>query len=485
MGTLHFKMEGVEEVAALAEPGSWGTSLDIKSAFNHLRVDGEANPKREGVLGGDCRYLCFRYSGKYWAYRMMPFGPAHSPYFFKKLMDPVARFIRQKWGVHMIIYVDDILLLDRDPGRLTHVTLSVALFLNSLGFLLSLGKCEVTPKSQVEFLGWRWDLVRGEISMRGDTREGVLRELKRWDRKCMGGRREPVGTVARLLGKLVALRPQLRGISLYLGGLYTAQTVGVRRHGWRGIMRLHPGMRKEVAPLRRMVEENVPWGYRPRVPGAILTTDASERGWGAILRVGEESFFMFGRFGHGNPPLSSSNQREAYGFWKGLIEYEALLEKRGVKALVGELDNMVTVTCIQRARAKGGQLRTIREIFSWMGRTGIRIYPMHRPGVCNAEADALSRLEVAGDYWVKWDPVQRLLNEWGKEVTVDMFATKANRKLRRYVSPSEDGEALWKDAFARSWEGEIPFLHPPPGAISRCLIRLRVEGVQAAVVTPK
>jgi hypothetical protein len=40
----HFRMDGPEVVEVIALPGLWATSLDIKSAFNHMRVSQEFRP---------------------------------------------------------------------------------------------------------------------------------------------------------------------------------------------------------------------------------------------------------------------------------------------------------------------------------------------------------------------------------------------------------------------------------------------------------
>jgi hypothetical protein len=50
---IHFRMEGPETVQRLMRRGDWMTSIDLKSAFNHLTVHPSMRP-----------FLCFRYSGK-------------------------------------------------------------------------------------------------------------------------------------------------------------------------------------------------------------------------------------------------------------------------------------------------------------------------------------------------------------------------------------------------------------------------------------
>ena len=68
---IHFRMDGPEVVQVISLSGDWATSLDIKSAFNHMRVSPEFRP-----------FLCFEHRGKYYAYNSMPFGCRHSPRVF-------------------------------------------------------------------------------------------------------------------------------------------------------------------------------------------------------------------------------------------------------------------------------------------------------------------------------------------------------------------------------------------------------------------
>ena len=51
---VHFRMNGPDVVQLIAQCGDWATSLDIKSAFNHMRLSKEFRP-----------FLCFEHRGKY------------------------------------------------------------------------------------------------------------------------------------------------------------------------------------------------------------------------------------------------------------------------------------------------------------------------------------------------------------------------------------------------------------------------------------
>jgi hypothetical protein len=89
-----------------------------------------------------------------------------------------------------------------------------------------------------------------------------------------------------------------------------------------------------------------------------------------------------------------------------------------------------------------------------------------------------------GDYQVTWKPIQAILTEWKITPMIDLFATAENHKLRRYVSTLNDQKAAWIDAFARSWKGEVPYIHVAPGLLPVCLKRIKAERLQAVVLAP-
>ena len=115
---IHFRMEGPITVQRLMRPGDWATSIDLKSAFNHLLVSESMRP-----------YLCFRYAGRYYSYRAMPFGAKHSPRLFTEALGYAVKYIRANWEVRMVAYMDDLLFLHQDPTKLEIYTFQIAAYL--------------------------------------------------------------------------------------------------------------------------------------------------------------------------------------------------------------------------------------------------------------------------------------------------------------------------------------------------------------------
>ncbi|KAH7818521.1 uncharacterized protein MONOS_8407 [Monocercomonoides exilis] len=81
----HFKMDSQETVVELLEENDWMTTLDISSAYQHVKVDEQFSP-----------YLCFSIQNQCYAYEGMPFGAKDAPRAFTKTMRRAASYIKEK-----------------------------------------------------------------------------------------------------------------------------------------------------------------------------------------------------------------------------------------------------------------------------------------------------------------------------------------------------------------------------------------------------
>jgi hypothetical protein len=164
---IHFRMEGPETVQRTMQMGDWMTSIDLKSAFNHLKVSAEM-----------MRFLCFRYAGGSYAYRAMPFGSKHAPRLFTEALGYGIRFIRANWDVRIVQYMDDLLLMHQDRERLEIYTLQIAAFLQFLGWTLSIKKCSLGPSQVSTYLGWQWNSELLTLTMTREMRAAMLQTTR-------------------------------------------------------------------------------------------------------------------------------------------------------------------------------------------------------------------------------------------------------------------------------------------------------------------
>jgi ribonuclease HI len=222
-----------------------------------------------------------------------------------------------------------------------------------------------------------------------------------------------------------------------------------------------------------------------------MITDASQTGWGAIMEVKKSKYFYHGDFSISKRELTSSNQRETAAVMLGLRQSMSVLKENQVRVLGIESDNTTTVSNLARVRGAESMLWMVREIFKMLEAAQITLIPKYRPGVENTNADALSRLEAAGDYALDGKTFHNGLEQLKEKeekaeemVEIDMFATRWNTKLPRYVSPDPDPEAEELDAFSLNWQGRRVYAHPPIRMIARTLLRIELEKVETVMVVP-
>jgi hypothetical protein len=202
--------------------------------------------------------------------------------------------------------------------------------------------------------------------------------------------------------------------------------------------------------------------------------------------VDAEEYFMWETFDSPDAAPPSSNQRELLAVKRAIEHFLPTLQELGISTLTLESDNLTTVFNIAKVKAARGPSPIVRALFSLLTRHRLTLIPAYRPGVLNIKADALSRLELMGDYEVRWEPVQATLQTWGIHPSIDLFATRSNHKLPNYVSADPyDSDAVWTDAWTEKWSSwKFPFIHTTPALIPRCLQRVNEERIVALMITP-
>ena len=99
-----------------------------------------------------------------------------------------------------------------------------------------------------------------------------------------------------------------------------------------------------------------------------------------------------------------------------------------------------------------------REIWQWCKDREIWITPAHIPGVENTEADLASRVFNDQTEWKLYPQVLTdIFTLFGRPV-LDLFASRLNYQLLRYVSWIPDPNAVGVDVFTLDWGTDITML---------------------------
>ena len=289
-----------------------------------------------------------------------------------------------------------------------------------------------------------------------------------------------------LIGSLNFLRAQIPRASLYLRALHSALTRGVNESGWSGFTTFSRATTSELLWWQRKVSLNSPYSFAPRVSQATLTSAASELGWGATLLIGTHLFETYGFF-LTSDSLASSNQRETAAVLRSLHNFKPLLAAAGIHAMTVRSDNSATVCNLERRGVGLPLLHLTREIFKILTELDLRLKVVHLPGKQNELVDALSRMEISGDYSLLHPVYQRGIAALQVNPTTDLFDHRLNMKLPRFVAlPGKlAGGAVALDAFSMDWTQELPYIFPPVQLVPRVLRLLLEFRTRAILVAPR
>ncbi len=151
-----------------------------------------------------------------------------------------------------------------------------------------------------------------------------------------------------------------------------------------------------------------------------------------------------------------------------------------------ESDNTVTVSYINNMGGKVVYLDDLaRKMWFWALERNIWLSSAYIPGVNNQIADHESR-KVANDNteWQLKTTVFKKIQKMWPFPKIDLFASRLNNQLPRYVSWGPDPKAVAIDAMSLYWSENDYYLFPPFSLLGRVLAKLDRDGGSSTLVAP-
>jgi hypothetical protein len=474
------RYEDLDTVQEMAEPGDWMETADLSEGFHHLTIRSQ-----------DRKFVCFEWRGVVYRWVALPFGLSCSPYFFVKTVRPCVLYLRAR-GLRLSSYMDDFLWLNALNTACAEDSLTFRREMRALGWTINEPKSTKEPTQRAEHLGMIVDTSGAEVLIRVpyDKLKRIRQEAQRLARTAAQG---PVvlRNLARVAGLCLSVSRAVTPARLLLRACFA-----VIREGRQGIRSGRFGWNKRVQLTSSALEELNWWSTsladwngraaRARPHTAVLTTDASEWGFGATLELlaskdspartlaidGQWTEFEAAR---------SSNWRELKTVDLALDHWSAELARHS--ALVRS-DNATTVAYVNRF---GGKYESLHVIASALHRRawahGTELRAIHIAGVDNVVSDALSRLNDKTDWRLRKCAFKRL-EAWFGPHTVDRFASRANTRLPRYNSRTADPGAEAVDCLYQNWSGENNYACPPFALIGRVLRLIELHRAPTTLIIP-
>ena len=185
--TEYFKMEGLHLLPDLLQAQDWMIKMDLKDAYLQIPI----HPDHQHLL-------TFQWEKTY-MFQCLPFSLSAVPRVFTKLLKPVVDFLRQN-GCHLIIYLDDMLMLHQDRAQLQQMTQLTCQLFESLGLIVNQKKSILIPTRELEFLGFHLCSLTMRLSIPSEK----LRKIQQDVKHTLGKESVSVREIARFMGKTTA-----------------------------------------------------------------------------------------------------------------------------------------------------------------------------------------------------------------------------------------------------------------------------------------
>lgn len=489
MEKLSFKLEHIDDLLSQIGKGWHAITFDLRAGFHHLLVREE-----------DRHWLRFRWAGQLFRFRVLPFGPRHSPFFFAKTVRQFVKFLRggcqvencnhddckfaaAPQGLILVAYVDDFCVCARSRAELIKIRdLIITPLLKEFGWTRAHDKGQWEPSQVFQFLGLQVDTVKGTVEIPEEklrlytAQIDALLKLEKVTPRMLASVAGRICSVMRAFAPaLIYLRTTFRLVAANVDG----------KNGWSTSIEMNQQVRDDLVWIRdHLRSRNGRFAWRP-AGLVLLHTDASKddgSGWGATLRIGKQLWFAQGRW----------SQQEAH-LPIHLLEMQAIL--LAVKSFRTKLqghniqvttDNQICKHTLPAGSRVDDILVMVKEIHDLIcSLDSTLVDVLWIPSEANVIPDYLSRYLDQNDWTLgpeKWSLVQQT---W-PGLEVDRFASGCdNAKLERFntrwAHPTTEGY----NALAQVWTGTFSYACPPLAMIGRVLSLISEQRARAVVIVPQ
>ena len=458
-------MDTLKTAIQLLTPDCWFASVDLKDAYYSVNVEQQYR-----------KYLRFLWKGECFEFKCLPMGLTSSPRVFTKLLKPVFSNLH-KFGFSSLIYIDDTLLHGNTYEECKANVNETVKLLDKLGFTIHPSKSVLEPSQQISFLGFLIDSVKMTVKLLPEKAEEI-------EHLCFNLQKKheiKIRDLAKVIGKLVASEPGVSFAPLHykLLKIEKDKNLKLNKGNFDAKMTLSLEAKGELMWWFHNIRDSFKCVEGKKVD-FIMQTDSSNTGWGAVV---------------------IDNELKTGGHWSyveqkshiNILELKAVLlalqsffsAHKDIHICI-QMDNMVSVSYLNNMGGRKPEFNNLcRIIWEWCIQRNIYLSAKYLPGVQNIQADRLSR-KLNDD--LEWKLNEQYFNiiktRFHLDNAVDMFASRLNYQLEKYVSFLPDPNAIAVDAFTMTWKSNIVYLFPPFSVIGQVLNKIEMEKAEAVLIAP-
>lgn len=459
---VHFKMETLEAAISLMQEGCYFTSIDLKDAYFSVSIHPEFR-----------KFFRFRFKDALYEFVALPQGFKESPRIFTKLLKPLLGFLRSQ-GHELVAYIDDSLIKGDTKEQCLRATLETGRLFDRLGYTIHPSKSCFEPTQSILFLGF----ILCSLSMTVSVSDDKAKTICSCIRDILGKPKIQIRIFARIIGCLVALNPGVWIGPIFWRRLEIEKLENLRMNffNFESSMQISESCREDLQWWLKNIQK-FPKPVHRKTPETVLLTDASNKGWGATIE--------------GTSTGGMWNDQEIKKHIN-VLELKAALF--GLKALCSHLsntciklmtDNSTTVACINKMGSTKEACNDVtREIWLWCLEKDIFLLAAHIPGVDNVIADEESRKDRSSAEWKLDRNIFLEIERISGPFHIDLFASRVNAQIDKFVSWKPDPEAWVVNAFSIDWKIEGLYCFPPFILISRILSKVQQEKAKMTIIAP-
>ena len=439
---IKFKMTKLADIRKWLQPGFYCASIDLKDAYYSV-----------GLHPSAWRFIRFRWRNILYEYRTLMFGLTSSPRIFTKVVGQVIKFLRSRFNIWIVAYLDDLLIQAADPETcMLHVQISI-LVLSILGFAVSFEKSSLKPSQDILYLGLLWNTADMSVRLPEDKLERVVSEAKQMLRsgsvsvrklRSFLGFLESCKTAVPLAAYNYRnlqhlIKPFLRG-----GRSSTRSADGRRSSPQRRIALSAPAI-GDLSFWRQMTRDSSVCGLLPVAHTTVIATDASGNfGYGGTSSSGG---YHQGEWG---PEMldHSINFKEMFA----AVECTKKLMNAGDRVRL-QLDNRCCVSYVQRqGGTKSVSLNSLaRELWSVVLSRGGWVTAEWLPRDQNQTADLLSKCRFSSWEITLTPGTRELVFRTFFSPSLDLFASSTCHTTVPFCSLQRDPRSLGDSFFLPKW----------------------------------
>ena len=457
----HFKMETLQHILSHITPGCFMSVFDLEDAY--LTV---------GIAGIHVRFLKFKWRNQVYMYVVLPFGISSAPRKFTKLLKPILSFLRRQ-AIVILTYIDDGFTCAPTFHQCFQNICYIMQTFTYFGFLINLHKSAPFPSTQVRSLGFHINSLTMCVTLPPEKISHAIH-------LCTTALVEmsfDIHFLAQLIGTLISLFPACPLGRLHYRSLEFLKVEALKksRGSFDGSCRLNSDCVNDLLWWKDNIASTA-CPIRRDNPSDVVFTDSSDYAWCGYFQE---------HFAHTH--FTQEEMTNIIAFKELLAIYYALMSFH--KYFVGNyiLFRSDSVCAIAYLRDMGGMSNKkmnslAKDIWSFAIQHGLWLEASFIPGLQNSDADFGSRyLSVRTEWAIPKSIFQDICRTFFTP-SIDLFASRLNAQLQRYVSWTPDPYSVDVDAFLLDWSKEIPYLFPPFSVLHRCLSKFKDDKVMAGIL---